>query len=83
MKIDFSNDAMKAFGRLDSNTAGRVIKGIMGLPGKGDIKALHGYSDGRLRLRVGDYRVVFKDIVVNKEKMLYIMDIGSRGGIYE
>ena len=59
MKFDFSNDAMKTIGKLDTNAAGRVIKGIMGLPSKGDIKALEGEHAGRFRLRVGDWRIIY------------------------
>jgi mRNA interferase RelE/StbE len=59
MKYDFSHDAIKAFGKLDSNTAGRIIKGIMGLPDRGQIKALTGDLEGKMRLRVGDWRIIY------------------------
>jgi len=59
MKFDFSSDAMKAIGKLDANTAGRIIKGIMGLPDKGDIKLLEGKHAGQFRLRVGDWRIIY------------------------
>jgi mRNA interferase RelE/StbE len=59
MKFDFSNDAMKMFAKLDSNTAGRIIKSLIGLPGKGDIKPLEGALAGRFRLRVGDWRIIY------------------------
>ena len=59
MKFDFSHEAIKAIGRLDANTAGRVFKGIMGLPSKGDIKALGGKHSGLFRLRVGDWRIIY------------------------
>ena len=49
----------------------------------GDIKPLQGYSDGRQRLRIGKYRIVFCYMVENNEKVLYIMDVGSRGDIYK
>ena len=79
MKIDFSNDAEKAFGKLDSNMAGRIIKGIMKLPNKGDIKPLSGYSDGRKRLRIGGYRIIF----LFENNFLQIIEIDSRGDIYK
>ena len=57
MNFDFSNDAMKAIGKMDANTAGRIFKGIMGLPSKGDIKPLEGSHLGQLRLRIGDWHI--------------------------
>jgi mRNA interferase RelE/StbE len=81
LKFDFSNDAIRAIGKLDSTTAGRIFKGIMGLPHKGDIKPMEGYSDGRKRLRIGGYRVVFS--LIDDDKVLRIIDIGSRGDIYK
>ena len=59
MKYDFSTDAMNAISGLDANTAGRIIKGVLGLPRKGDIKALKGKHQGKLRLRVGDWRILY------------------------
>lgn len=44
---------------------------------------MQGYSDGRQRLRVGKYRVVFKYTVDNEIEIVYIIDIGSRGDIYK
>ncbi len=43
---------------------------------------MQGYNDGRLRLRVGKYRVIYRYDVDNELKILYIIDIGSRGDIY-
>ena len=81
MRYDFSNEAAKAVSNMDTATAGRVIKGIMGLPGKGDVKPMEGCSDGRMRLRVGGYRVVFK--LLEDGGTLIIIDIGPRGDIYK
>ena len=58
VKYDFSDEALKTIGRLDANTAGRIVKGIMKLPAKGDIKALEGGHSGEFRLRVGDWRII-------------------------
>jgi len=59
MKFDFSNDAMKAIGNLDANIAGRIFKGIMRLPDKGDIKPLTGNHTGQFRLRIGEWRIIY------------------------
>ena len=44
MRIDFSNDSVKTVSKLDTNTAGRIMKGIINLPDRGDIKALDGFD---------------------------------------
>lgn len=52
-------------------------------PPKGDIRPLKGYKDGRQRLRVGKYRVIFRYTQEGKVEILVIMEIGSRGDIYK
>ena len=84
MRYEFTNEATKKLLGLDSNTIGRITKGILELPKKGDVKPMQGFSDGRLRLRIGKYRIVFMNISKNKE--LYevcIIDIDTRGDIYK
>ena len=78
----FSKQAAKALSRMDAPTKQRIRKGISEIP-RGDIKPLQGYSDGRQRLRIGQYRIIFKNVVDNGAPTLYIMDIGSRGDIYK
>ena len=82
MKTTFSKRAAKVLEALDKTTQMRIIAGIKWIP-KGDIKPLQGYSDGRMRLRIGKYRIVFNYMVENDEDVLYIMDVGSRGDIYK
>jgi len=82
MEIVLSKRATKALEGLDGPTRYRIKQGMLGIP-KGDIKPLLGHSDGRQRLRIGKYRIVFCYMVENNEEMLYIMDIGSRGDIYK
>ena len=81
MKFDFSNDAMKVLAKTEAKTAGQIIKGIIELPHKGDIKPMEGYSDGRKRLRIGGYRIVYT--IIENGRTLHIMDIGPRGDIYK
>jgi len=86
MNITYSKQAAKAINALDSPIKQNVkarIEGLTEAPPQGDIKPLQGYSDGRQRLRVGKYRIVYRYEVENNEKVLYIMDIGSRGDIYK
>ncbi len=44
---------------------------------------MQGYSDGRLRLRIGKYRVIYKYGLEMQLEILYIIDVGSRGDIYK
>ena len=52
-------------------------------PPEGDIKPMQGYHDGRQRLRIGGYRVVYRYSKDGTMEVLHIMDIGSRGDIYK
>lgn len=86
MEISYSKSAAKAINGLDRPTKQRIRDGILGLtkkPPEGDIRPLQGYNDGRKRLRVGKYRVIFKFDLESEIQILYIMNVGSRGDIYK
>ena len=53
------------------------------LPPKGDIKPLQGYSDGRMRLRTGGIRIIFRYDEEENLLILAILDIGNRGDVYK
>ena len=82
MNVVLSKKAAKVLETLDKPTRARIVAGIHGIP-RGDIKPLQGYFDGRNRLRIGKYRVVFRFMEKTGESVLHIMDIGSRGDIYK
>ena len=44
---------------------------------------MQGYDDGRKRLRVGSWRIVYRIDSHNKVEILWIIDIGNRGDIYK
>lgn len=44
---------------------------------------MQGYDDGRKRLRVGSWRIVYRIDSQNKVEILWIIDIGNRGDIYK
>lgn len=72
--------------QLDRKSVERIHAAISGLtktPPEGDIKQLKGYSDRRQRLRVGSWRIIYKYDLSKELKILFIMDIGNRGGIYK
>lgn len=86
MEIRYAKAAAKYLESLDRDTKRRIHAGIMGLtqkPPAGDIKVLKGYSDGRLRLRVGKYRVAYRYGHDGGIEILQVIDIDSRGGIYK
>ena len=86
MEIIYFNNAAKALRKMDIPTKERIKARIQGLtqsPPAGDIRPMEGYSNGTLRLRVGDMRIIFRYAVENGEKFVYIIDVGYRGDIYK
>lgn len=86
MEIRYDKKAKKFIEAQDRPTKQRIKNGILGLtvkPPQGDIKTMQGYSDGRLRLRIGKYRVIYRYTSDNNIEVLHIMDIDSRGDIYK
>jgi len=86
MKIKYSRDALKFLEKQTKNNIRRIREAIAKLtknPPEGDIAIMQGYSDGRKRLRVGGWRVVFKFTEMEQLEILLIIDIGNRGDIYK
>jgi mRNA interferase RelE/StbE len=52
-------------------------------PPVGDIKAMEGYSDNHKRLRVGNWRVIYKYGSEGEIEVLLVLKIGNRGDIYK
>lgn len=78
-RIVIKKQAKKFIDRLPLNERRRVIAAIEQLPNGEDIKKLKGHSD-LLRLRVGDYRIIYT--VDHGELIVMVIDIGNRGQIY-
>ena len=86
MDIRYSKDALKYLSRLDKKSVDRIREAIAGLtqaPPVGDIKTLQGYNDGRKRLRIGSWRVIYKYGKENEIEILLVIDIGNRGDVYK
>lgn len=86
MKIRYSKDSLKFLSRLDKKSVFRIRESIEGLthyPPVGDIKVMHGYKDGRRRLRVGSWRVIFRYENEEAVEVILVIDIGNRGDIYK
>lgn len=86
MKIIYSKDSIKFLAKLDKKSVYRIkeaIEGLVIIPPKGDIKPMQGYNDGRKRLRVGEWRIIYRYDKNDEIKILFIIDIGNRGDIYK
>ena len=79
-QIIIKKKAKKFIDKLPMNERKRVVLAIEQLPNGEDIKKLQGY-DGLLRLRVGDYRIIYT--VDNGKIIVYVIDAGNRGEIYK
>ncbi len=92
MKIKYSKRSLKFLSKQDNSTVARIrtaIEKLTYLPPEGDIKVMQGSSKGKMRLRIGSYRVIYwylnKSETTEAEtiKILYIDEIGNRGDIYK
>ena len=85
-RIRYSRDSIKFLDKQTKKDASRIRKAIAKLkknPPEGDIKPLQGYTDGRKRLRIGSWRVIFKNTEENKIEIILIIDIDNRGDVYK
>jgi len=83
MKVYFSRKAARDFKRLPSEVRQRVRKAIITLyetPFPRGVKKLKGFSN-TYRLRVGDYRIVYK-ILWDKNE-IWILRIAHRREVYK
>ena len=86
MEIQYEKAAVKYLKGLQKPQRDLILDAIEKLthkPDEGDIKKMSGYKDGRYRLRVGKYRIIYKYLTNNEIEVLCIMDVGSRGDIYK
>jgi mRNA interferase RelE/StbE len=79
-QIILKKKAKKFIDKLTINEKKRVVTAIQQLPSGEDIKKLKGYDD-LLRLRVGNYRIVYT--VDNGKLIVFVIDIDNRGDIYK
>jgi mRNA interferase RelE/StbE len=76
--ITYTASADKSLTKLSIENRDRVEAGIetYALTGHGDVKAMKGSPT--LRLRVGDYRVIFTEAL----EVLDVIAVGNRSNIY-
>jgi len=86
MRIKYEKSAIKFLKGLQRPQRELILSAVEKLthkPAEWDIKPMSGYKDGRYRLRVGKYRVIYKYLNEYDIEILCVMDIGSRGDIYK
>ena len=85
LQIKYSRAAIKFLEKQTRESVKRIRNGIAKLtinPPEGDIAILKGYSDGRKRLRVGMWRIIYRYAMDDQIEIILIIDIGNRGDIY-
>ncbi len=85
-RIRYSKDALKFLTKLDKKSVARIrlaIEGLTNTPPLGDIKVMQGYNDGTKRLRVGAWRIIYRNIAEDVLEIIYVINIGNRGDIYK
>jgi len=78
--IDIQKKAQKFIRKQTKEVQKHLLLAIYNLPNGEDIRPLKGHKD-LLRLRVGDYRIIYK--IDNGKLIIYIIDAGNRGDIYK
>lgn len=79
-QIVLEKPAQKFLKRLNRTDKERILRAIYKLPEGENIKRLKGHQD-LLRLRVGDYRVIYT--VNNGKLVVCVVDIGNPGDVYK
>lgn len=81
-RIIIKKKAKKFIDKLPKNDRKRIASEIESLPNGEDIKKLKGEKNkGLLRLRVGDYRIIYS--VDHGKLIIYVIDADNRGDIYK
>jgi mRNA-degrading endonuclease RelE of RelBE toxin-antitoxin system len=80
LSIEWTDEARADIRALDRTTALRIFDGLYryALTGVGDVKVLKGSHAGKLRLRLGGYRVFF----TSDGKLLRILAVRNRAEAY-
>jgi len=82
MQIILSHNAEKALRKLDKKRRDNIIEAIQGIP-QGDIKPMEGKPEGRYRLRIGSYRVIFRYDKNGNMVIVVVLEISPRGDAYK
>lgn len=82
-RIVLKREAAKYLSSLDKPTKSRILSALDGLTKSlpdGNIAPMQGMG-GFFRLRIGNYRAIFR--IDEREKVVYVRIIGPRGDVYK
>lgn len=79
--IYWSDEARADVRAIDRDTALDILKSLARFvqTAAGDVKQLHGFDPPRFRLRIGDWRVVFRN---RGQGAIEVVRVGHRGEVY-
>ena len=82
-EIEWAGTALRELRKLDKQTAHRVLRAVTGLaadPRPAGVRALSGQPAGTMRLRVGDYRVVY--VIEDEQIRVLVVRVAHRREVY-
>ena len=82
-EIEWAAPALRELRKLDKQTARRVLRAVTGLatdPRPARVRALSAQPAGTMRLRVGDFRVVY--VIDDEEIRILVVRVAHRRGVY-
>lgn len=86
MKIRYSKKSLKFLAKQEKAVVNRIRMAIDKLsvsPSECDIKNMEGEDKGKMRMRVGSFRVIYSYRKEIEIEILFIDEIGNRGDIYK
>ena len=92
-KVEFKPSADREFRKLPRDAQDKIRASLRHLAttGLGDVTAMKGNQAGKFRLRVGDYRLIFRretrdDASEGKQEILFVilvLHVGNRRDVYK
>jgi mRNA interferase RelE/StbE len=82
-EIEWAGPALRELRKLDRQTARRVLRAVTGLaadPRPAGVRALSGQPAGTMRLRVGEFRVVY--VIDDGEIRILVVRVAHRREVY-
>lgn len=78
--VEWTSDFQEELKQIDQKTALRILQAIarLAIHREGDVKKLQGVHPPEYRLRVGEYRVLFR----KKDRGLLVYAVSTRQGAY-
>jgi mRNA interferase RelE/StbE len=83
-RVVWATSAARAFRKLSEDTRRRIAPRIDALaqdPTPSDAKHMHGIGPDLWRIRVGDYRVVYR--IRRAEVLVVVLTVGHRSDVYD